>query len=352
MRKQELAEVMEVVFKLISKEATNERELSDVISRILQEGVTKTVLVDFIIARNHEREEQDLYGLTTFEDIQGFLRALRTPTPDNLRRWERRFKSGEVQYLCPDCGFSGNSGVLNITDRRRPDFCTTDGANIHCMTCGCFKNERYFTHKWTPDEQAAFEAEQEQKWSAHDARENREKEARERAKRLEPKVADVCQALDGVGEYVNETEDRKEIEPYIRAIIHWTVKSVTEIVEKWKTYVSLPIPTVAIAQAVNRVMIREASMKGILDNLDLLEPQDLSQLRPQEVGEERFFFTWEEIEHECTHRVEKWDEIFKGKEITTSALTDGRFVISILPKGWIEAHPCQCDDCKAARAAE
>ena len=336
---------MEAVTKLISTESVEERELAGILSRLADEGVTLTTLVEFLIARGHEREQQGL-GLPTFLDVRGLLDALLQATPDNQDRWLRRFQSGAARYLCPDCGFSGNQGTAS------GDFKTPDSANVICPVCRCFKFEKYFTRAWTPDEQAAFEAEQEQMRPILAARESRATEARERARGLEPKVADVCNALDGVGGYVNEFEERQEIEPYVRGIVHRTARSVTEIVSHWRKYESLPIPTVEIAKAVNRVMLREASMKGILDNLDLLEPQEVSELRPQEAGEERFVFTREELEHEFKHRVEKWDTILSDREVATAALTDGRFVISILPKGWIEAHPCQCDDCKAARAAE
>lgn len=85
-------------------------------------------------------------------------------------------------------------------------------------------------------------------------------------------------------------------------------------------------------------------MKEVLDNIDNYEP---SELEPLGTGEERHLFTRDEFIHEMTVNTERWQSLMDTRDLSTSLGLDGKFAITVHAKGYAEAHPCTCDDCKA-----
>ena len=87
-------------------------------------------------------------------------------------------------------------------------------------------------------------------------------------------------------------------------------------------------------------------MKEVLDQLDNYEP---SELDPLEAGEERFLFTREEFIHEMTVNTARWQSLMDTRDLSTALGPDGKFAITVHAKGYAQAHPCLCADCKAKR---
>jgi hypothetical protein len=331
------------VLTLLSRDSTDPKTVRDLIVSLFHEDVTVEAIVSFLIATSHRREKEDLPEKPTVEDLRGLLRSMRESSPENRDIWANRFKSGHAQYLCSDCGYAGNSD----------DFKSPDTGNIMCMTCGCFKDRRYFT-QWSADEQAAFEAEQERLRLIRVARDKREIEKRQRALELEPKVKEVLAALDGVGDFVNEAEECEEIGPYVRAVVHASTLTADEIVSEWKQHAATheliaKFTRLPVHEFAARVILGETSMKEILDQIDNYEP---SELDPLEAGEERFLFTREEFIHEMTVNTGRWQSLMDTRDLGTGLGTDGRFAITVHAKGYAEAHPCLCADCKAKRSID
>jgi hypothetical protein len=203
---------------------------------------------------------------------------------------------------------------------------------------------RYFTRTWTEEEKAAYETEQERLSLFREAEARRKMETDRRALELEPKVNAVLTAIDGVGDYVDEAEEREEVAPYVRGIVHHTVVPVEKIAATWREVAAVaPLTSIQVAKATNRMLLRGYSMKEVIGQLDNLEPCELD---PLENGETRFFFTREELVHEYTVNVAKWDALMDTHDMDTALGLDERFAVTVHAKGYAEAHPCPCEDCK------
>lgn len=323
---------------LLSKDSTDPKVVRDIIAALLREDISLEAIVKFLIKTGHHREKADLPEKPTVDDLRALLQSLRDPSPENREIWADRFNSGHARYMCPSCGYAGDGD-----DFKTPD----SGGSIVCTTCGCFKNVRYFT-RTSPDELAAYEAEQQRLRPLRLAQEQREREKRQRALDMEPKVNAVLQTLDGVGDYVNEAEERDEVGPYVRAVVHGTTLPVERIVSEWTghvaTYKMLPQSKTPEHEFAARRILRGFSMKEVLDNIDNYEP---SELEPLGAGEERHLFTRDEFVHEMTVNTAKWQDLMDTRDLSTALGPDGKFAITVHAKGYAEAHPCLCADCKA-----
>lgn len=333
-------QTINLILPLLSRDSTDVKELRDVIARLFREDITTETLIDFINERRHEREAQDLPDLPTVGDLTGFLRSLLEPTDDNRERWVVRFKSGHAQYLCPECGYAGDGD-----DFKTPD----SGSSLVCGACGCLKDRRYFTRSWSSDEQAAYEAEQARLRPLVAARDKREIERRDYAVALEPKVKEVLAGLEGVGGYENFAEDQAEVGPLVRAVVHASTLTADAIVSEWKQHAATheliaQFTRLTVHEFAAGMILGEFSMKEVLDNIDNFEA---SELEPLEAGEERFVFTRDEFIHEMTVNIAKWDKVMDTRELSTALGPDGKFAITVHAKGYAEAHPCLCADCKA-----
>lgn len=326
MTNREIDHALAAVIPLLSKETTDPKELRDVIVRLFREEIDLETLVKFIIERHHEREREDLPEMPTVEDLKGFLISLREASPENLKRWEHRFKSGHAMYWCPQCRYAGNDD----------DFKTPDTASVLCGICGCFKDSRYFTRKWTAEEQTAFEVEQERLRPIRLAQERREREKRQKISEGEPKVDAVLQVFDGALEnYVDEFEERKEAAPFVRAVVHQTAIPTERIVNEWAEHQGThkaiaQFTRMPLHEFAARIILKEFSMKEILDNLDQFVPSEPESL---EAGESRFFFTREELIHEFTVHVEKWYALEDDHDLSVALGTDGRFNVTLHARG-------------------
>jgi hypothetical protein len=336
-----LDHAVSAVLPLLSKETTDPKELKDVITRLFREGVDLEALIAFILERGHERQRQDLPELTTVDDLKGFLRSLREPSPANRKRWQARFKSGQAIYLCPQCEYAG-------TD----DFKTPDDANVLCGVCGCFKDKRYFTRTWSADEQATYEAEQERLIPIRRAQEEREREKRQRILELEPTVDEVLKGFDGVlDDYVDECEERSEAAPFVRTVVNQTAVPTETIISEWAEHqrshkVFAQFTRMSVHEFAARSILKEYSMREAIDHLDEFVPFELDALQ---AGEQRFFFTRDELIHEFTVNVTKWVALMDVHDLSTGLGMDGLFAVTLREKGWAATHPCLCDDCKQMR---
>jgi hypothetical protein len=183
----ELTSCIQAVEGLMSKSSwTDGMQLRKQIIRLFEEGVDMKTIIDALIARAHEKEEEViLQGLSpsskylSNDDLTTVERALgiNDPTPENRAAWEMKFKEGRARYWCPnpECGYSGN-------DEFRDGRATGTGL-MQCPQCGRLVDDmRYLTRKWTPEEQAAFEAERNARvaeWEAKRAAEGELKRQRD-----------------------------------------------------------------------------------------------------------------------------------------------------------------------------
>lgn len=326
---------------LMSPHSTDPKELRDIVVALFREDMTLEEIVKFLIETGHRREKADLPEKPTVEDLKGLLRSLQEISPENRAVWADRFNSGRAQYLCPRCGYAGNKDEFKV-------FAGTTTV-VSCGLCSWLADERYFTRRWTADEQAAYEAERVRLNVSREAEARRKREKRQRAVELEPKVNEILQALEGVGGYENFAEDQDEVGPLVRAVVHASTLTADEIVSEWKQHAAThalitQFTRLTVHEFAAGMILGEFSMKEVLDNIDNIEA---SELEPLEAGEERFFFTREELIHEYTVNVAKWNRVMDTHELSTALGMDGKFAITVHAKGYAEAHPCTCADCEA-----
>jgi hypothetical protein len=129
------------------------------ITRLYDEGLDSKDILTMLIDRHHEKEIQfvlgevtskklDLSDLTLCEDRLG-INAL---TDENKAAWLAKFVSGRARYLCPECGYAGNGEFMSLSG-------CFEGW-VSCHRCDHSAYSKYFTHQWTEEEKAKYEAEQ------------------------------------------------------------------------------------------------------------------------------------------------------------------------------------------------
>lgn len=171
----ELTSCIQAVEGLMSKSSwTDGMQLRKQIVRLFEEGVDMKTIINALVARAHEKEEEViLQGLSPSsrhlnnDDLTAIERTLgiNDPTPENQAAWERKFREGRARYWCPnpECGYAGNS---EFRDGR-----ATGIGLMQCCQCGrLVDDERYFTRRWTPEEQAAYERDRDARRAASEAK--------------------------------------------------------------------------------------------------------------------------------------------------------------------------------------
>lgn len=345
----EINQMADTVASMLSTATTDVKEVRKIVACLAGEGIGLDTLVNFLIHRKHERQDEGLPPTPTMADLKEFLEPLTEPSPENLKRWETRFKSGEVECICPRCGFSGHRA--NQEGRSPWELVFVGNRQLGCPRCSLMEDSRYFTRKWTAEEQAAFEVERRRYYAARDAEETRKREERQRVLKLEPKVQEVVHALE---DYVDE---QQEVEPYIRTIVQQTVLPVETIVRDWqekrRVFDDLQrlMPKVDLEpnEKITRKILGERTMREVLEQLDLIEAGEPDALQP---GDERFFFTREEITQEFTTCLAKWDSLLETHDVSTGLSLDGKFYVTVHAKGYAEEHPCPCEDCRKRAATK
>ncbi|MGO8794546.1 MAG: hypothetical protein ACLQLC_06965 [Candidatus Sulfotelmatobacter sp.] len=121
--------------------------------RLLEEGLTFKQIADALVLIANTKEDDKVLGLrasskTTVADLDNVAvrLGLNDDTPGNRVWWESKFKAKVAAYWCPKCGYAGNQ-----------EFTTGMCGDISCFRCTFSGDSRYFTRKWTTDEQAEYE---------------------------------------------------------------------------------------------------------------------------------------------------------------------------------------------------
>lgn len=121
--------------------------------RLLEEGLTFKQIADALVLIANTKEDDKVLGLrasskTTVADLDNVAvrLGLNDDTPGNRVWWESKFKARVAAYWCPKCGYAGSQ-----------EFTTGMCGDISCFRCTFSGDSRYFTRKWTTDEQAEYE---------------------------------------------------------------------------------------------------------------------------------------------------------------------------------------------------
>jgi hypothetical protein len=132
--------------------------------RLLEEGLTFDQICKGLIAVANAKEDDQTLGLrasskTTVADLDTVAEkfGINADTPENRAAWEKKFKDGRARYWCPKCGYAGNGEFgRGLCD------------DILCFRCTFSGDSRYFTRKWTTEEQAEYEEQVRREREEHD----------------------------------------------------------------------------------------------------------------------------------------------------------------------------------------
>jgi hypothetical protein len=154
------ARCVQLVWQMLGSSQERFKEIQQRVLRLCDEGVTLKMFGDALNERKHEKDEAKWLSdgpmnttRLTFKDLDAVAAGfgIYEDTPANRQRWAARFSDGRARFLCPRCGYSGNGEF------------TTVGDELMCFKCRYMADARYFTQKWKPGEQEAFEAERQAK---------------------------------------------------------------------------------------------------------------------------------------------------------------------------------------------
>ena len=241
----ELTTCIQAVSGLMSQsETTNPKELRKRIVRLYEEGIDTKTLIAALIARGHEKEEElilsggSLDSLPlTISDLTAVERTLgiNDITPENRAAWEKKFREGRALYWCPECGYAGN-GEFNKGGVFGPSF-------MFCYQCNYVAADpRYFTRSWTPEEQAAFEAEIQARRAAVDAK--RVADAELKSKRATQQAAirsEAVKAARVIDEY-QWTLSGEDPEDYEYVELESAIRTVMNLMSRPTAVGQLPVP--------------------------------------------------------------------------------------------------------------
>ena len=206
----ELVKAVDVTTQMLGKcldaQADPKGFRKQVISRLtrwFEEGLDLKTVIEVLIERQKEKQDalvlgeinHDYLDLGDFDVIERKM-GINEVTPANRSRWQEKFKSGRAKYICPQCGYAGNSEFVEMDATFGRDF-------LRCgLGCGYFGYCKYFTREWTPEEQATFEQECEAKRQANAAAATQKAELDARRKKLFDKVrAEAVAAVNAIEEF-------------------------------------------------------------------------------------------------------------------------------------------------------
>jgi len=150
-----LVEAIDGVTQIIRQRGYPDVDIEKVrpkVIRLLEEGLTFKQIADALVLIANTKEDDRTLGLrasskTTVADLDtvAVQLGLNDDTPGNRAWWESKFKAGVATHWCPKCGYAGNR-----------EFTTTCG-ETSCFRCTFSGDLRYFTRKWTPEQQKEYE---------------------------------------------------------------------------------------------------------------------------------------------------------------------------------------------------
>jgi hypothetical protein len=154
--RENLVEAIDGVTQIIRQRGYPDVDIAVVrpkVIRLLEEGLSFKQITDALIRVANTKEDDKVLGLrasskTTVADLDTVAErlGLNADTPGNRVWWESKFKAGVAAYWCPRCGYAGNQ-----------EFTTGMCGEVSCFHCTFSGDSRYFTRKWTPEEQAEYE---------------------------------------------------------------------------------------------------------------------------------------------------------------------------------------------------
>jgi len=150
-----LVEAIDGVTQIIKQRGYPDVDIAVVrpkVIRLLEEGLTFKQIADALVLIANTKEDDKVLGFrasskTTVADLDNVAvrLGLNDDTPGNRVWWESKFKAKVAAYWCPRCGYAGNQ-----------EFTTNFGETL-CFRCPFSGDPRYFTRKWTPEQQAEHE---------------------------------------------------------------------------------------------------------------------------------------------------------------------------------------------------
>jgi hypothetical protein len=151
-----LIEAIGVVVSIIKQRGYPDVDIEKVrpkVIRLLEEGLTFDQICKGLIAVANAKEDDQTLGLrasskTTVADLDTVAEkfGINADTPENRAAWEKKFKDGRARDWCPKCSYAGNGEFgRGLCD------------DILCFHCTFSGDSRYFTRKWTPEEQPEYE---------------------------------------------------------------------------------------------------------------------------------------------------------------------------------------------------
>jgi hypothetical protein len=148
--------------------------IKETVARLTREGCTQKQIVDALLRCRKLSKERLLTALVTELDVT-------TDTSKNRARWLRRFRDGEVPYLCPECGFSGGG----------EDFYIRGGMSGTCPR-GHVSYVKTFERSWAPGEYESFQTRLD---AEYQVRQVQRKDAARKDKEVQDRVTPIFKAL-------------------------------------------------------------------------------------------------------------------------------------------------------------
>jgi len=222
-----LVEAIDGVTQIIKQRGYPDVDINVVrpkVIRLLEEGLSFKQIADALVLIANTKEDDKILGLrasskTTVADLDSVAvrLGLNDDTPGNRAWWESKFKARVAPYWCPKCGYAGNQEFgRGLCDE------------ILCFRCTFSGDSRYFTRKWTPEEQAEYEEqvrrEREEQDRLHLERTEKARRRREFKARLRADAVTVVKQLyDDAGETFDEELDGTNEH------IKWTVQIMSRL---------------------------------------------------------------------------------------------------------------------------
>lgn len=222
------AQCIEHVTRMMDSALVTFGDVRPAITRLFEEGIAGEAIINLLIERQHKKHEQMILGRLPKDHLDMFdIRYVETAlgvnekTPENKQHWSEKFESGRARYICPQCGYAGNEEFRSL-----PDFGTP---MLACYACDFWDDPRYFTRKWTADEQQSFEKVRAKKTALKVKREELERRQAEFVAALRTEAVKAVKEIDAhqwdmMGEdyeYVTE-----EAEPRVLLVMAIMARSV------------------------------------------------------------------------------------------------------------------------------
>lgn len=238
----ELAKAVEYVNTVMSRmeNAPSPNWIRDRVTRLFDEGVSFKQIVDGLLARQHVRDDEKALGLRKtnaldMTDLDAVEQALgiNELTEVNRALWAEKFHSGQASYWCPKCGYAGNKEFeMPLYHFNVAGSSWGNGGLYRCYLCNeFFDDERYFTRAWTPEEQAAHEAERREYFAAQAAKRVEAEEFRKaraaQTSTFQERARAIAKAIDA-WLWVEMGDDPESYE-WDEASMQWMVTSLKQL---------------------------------------------------------------------------------------------------------------------------